>query len=82
MVLGDTTAETMIILLYYNLVYNMIILLNKIYITNSNITIMIIIYETRFGYHQRKLGSNTSVLRTNRILRREMMQGGRSHNNT
>ena len=31
---------------------------------------------------QRKLGSNTSVLRTNRILRLEMMQGGRSHNNT
>ena len=30
---------------------------------------------------QRKLGSNTSVLRTNRILRLEMMKGGRSHNN-
>ena len=27
-------------------------------------------------YHQRKLGSNTSVLRTNRILRLEMMKGG------
>ena len=26
--------------------------------------------------HQRKLGSNTSVLRTNRILRLEMMKGG------
>ena len=35
-----------------------------------------------YTYHQRKLGSNTSVLRTNRILRLEMMQGGRSHNNT
>ena len=38
-------------------------------------------------YYQRKLGSNTSVLRTNRILRLEMMKGGRmmggrSHNNT
>ena len=32
--------------------------------------------------NQRKLGSNTAVLRTNRILRLDMMQGGRSHNNT
>ena len=37
---------------------------------------------TYFSFSQRKLGSNTSVLRTNRILRLEMMQGGRSHNNT
>ena len=29
-----------------------------------------------FGNYQRKLGSNTSVLRTNRILRLEMMKGG------
>ena len=28
------------------------------------------------GDNQRKLGSNTSVLRTNRILRLEMMKGG------
>ena len=27
-------------------------------------------------HYQRKLGSNTSVLRTNRILRLEMMKGG------
>ena len=40
----------------------------------------LIIIHVRF--YQRKLGSNTSVLRTNRILRLEMMQGGRSHNNT
>ena len=33
------------------------------------------------GNHQRKLGSNTSVLRTNRILRLEMMKGGMSSNN-
>ena len=32
--------------------------------------------------NQRKLGSNTSELRTNRSLRLEMMKGGRSHNNT
>ena len=30
---------------------------------------------------QRKLGSNTSELRTNRILRLEMMKGGMSSNN-
>ena len=33
-------------------------------------------------YYQRKLGSNTSELRTNRILRLEMMKGGTSSNNT
>ena len=32
--------------------------------------------------NQRKLGSNTSELRTNRILRLEMMKGGTSSNNT
>ena len=32
-------------------------------------------------YYQRKLGSNTSELRTNRILRLEMMKGGMSSNN-
>ena len=30
----------------------------------------------KYTYYQRKLGSNTSVLRTNRILRLEMMKGG------
>ena len=39
-------------------------------------------YQIVAPNYQRKLGSNTSVLRTNRILRLEMMQGGRSHNNT
>ena len=34
------------------------------------------------AYCQRKLGSNTSELRTNRILRLEMMKGGMSSNNT
>ena len=37
---------------------------------------------TTLTTNQRKLGSNTSVLRTNRILRFEMMNGGRSYNNT
>jgi len=32
--------------------------------------------------YQRKLGSNTSELRTNRILRLEMMKDGMSSNNT
>ena len=32
--------------------------------------------------YQRKLGSNTSELRTNSILRLEMMKGGTSSNNT
>ena len=32
--------------------------------------------------NQRKLGSNTSELRINRILRLEMMKGGMSSNNT
>ena len=35
-----------------------------------------------FINNQRKLGSNTSELRTNRILRLEMMKGGTSSNNT
>ena len=35
-----------------------------------------------FRPNQRKLGSNTSELRTNRILRLEMMKGGTSSNNT
>ena len=39
-------------------------------------------YDYYDDYYQRKLGSNTSVLRTNRILRFEMMKGGRSYNNT
>ena len=34
-----------------------------------------------YQIHQRKLGSNTSELRTNRILRLEMMKGGVSSNN-
>ena len=34
-----------------------------------------VVIMIRFTY-QRKLGSNTSVLRTNRILRLEMMKGG------
>ena len=46
------------------------------------ITITIIIITIKYIYNQRKLGSNTSVLRTNRILRLEMMKGGRSYNNT
>ena len=33
-------------------------------------------FETTAIINQRKLGSNTSVLRTNRILRLEMMKGG------
>jgi hypothetical protein len=33
------------------------------------------------NYDQRKLGSNISVLRANRILRLEMMKGGMSSNN-
>ena len=42
---------------------------------------LVIILGLYFLLHQRKLGSNTSVLRTNRILRLEMMKGGRSHSN-
>ena len=34
------------------------------------------------SFNQRKLGSNTFVLRTNRILRLEMMKGGTWSNNT
>ena len=37
---------------------------------------MIIIIMIIVIHNQRKLGSNTSVLRTNRILRLEMMKGG------
>ena len=40
-----------------------------------------IVYDI-YIYSQRKLGSNTSELRTNRILRLEMMKGGMSSNNT
>ena len=41
------------------------------------------VYGIPRGYRdQRKLGSNTSELRTNRILRLEMMKGGMSSNNT
>ena len=54
-----------------------------IYILYIYILYIYIIYYTHiYIYYQRKLGSNTSVLRTNRILRLEMMKGGRSYINT
>ena len=37
---------------------------------------IVLIYGLWISINQRKLGSNTSVLRTNRILRLEMMKGG------
>ena len=76
------------IYIYMSYIYDIYIYINiyicdiyMIYIYDMYIHIYhICIYK--YIYHQRKLGSNTSVLRTNRILRLEMMKGGRSYNNT
>ena len=66
---------------YFNGLYNLFMVkLGMVYFCLTHIIPSMTITNQRI--YQRKLGSNTSVLRTNRILRLEMMQGGRSHNNT